>query len=194
MGHEEAIKTYISEAVNLKSSLLSNEDFLQSIQKTIAIISNCLQNGKKLLVAGNGGSAAEAQHFVAEIVSGYKNFERKGYPAVALTTNSSIITAWSNDHDFRSLFARQIEALGQSGDVFLAISTSGNSQNLIEGVKKAKEMKIINVCFLGRDGGKLKEFADQAIIVPHSDTPRIQEVHMLLTHIICEALERETLL
>lgn len=186
----EEIKSYIAGAVNLKSSLSNNEDFINSVGKAIELILNCLNSGNKLLIAGNGGSAAEAQHFAGEIVAGYKNHERKGYPAIALTTNSSILTAWSNDKSFNTVFARQIEALGRAGDVFLGISTSGNSENLIEGVKKAEAMGIKTICFLGKGGGKLKNVADYEIIVPSDNVPRIQEVQMMLTHIICEEVEK----
>lgn len=192
MSEVEKIKSYINEAIHLKETLIGSTDFLFSVDKAIEMVNDCFRRGNKLLIAGNGGSAAEAQHFAAEIVSGYKNHERKGYPAIALTTDSSIITAWSNDKSFNTLFARQIEALGREGDVFLGISTSGNSQNIIEGVKKAKEMKLKTICFLGRDGGKLKSLTDQAIIVPSHNTPRIQEIHMMLTHSICEEVEKTT--
>ncbi len=184
---------YIEESLELKKNLLKDEAFVGVIQKAIDILSECYRRGNKVLIAGNGGSAAEAQHFAAEIISGYKNFERKGYPAIALTTDSSILTAWSNDHDFHTLFARELEALGQVGDVFIGISTSGNSKNLIGAVKKAKDMGIQTICFLGRDGGKLREITDHSIIVPSHNTPRIQEVHMLLTHMICEEVEKTTL-
>ena len=193
MAQEEIIKSYIGEAADLKNALLGNSEFVRAVYKAIEIVNNCFRSGNKLLIAGNGGSAAEAQHFAAEIVTGYKNFERKGYPAIALTTDSSMMTAWSNDKNFHTLFARKIEALGKQGDVFVGISTSGNSQNIIEGVKRAKEMGIKTICFLGRDGGKLKNLADHVIVVPSENTPRIQEVHMMLTHIICEEVEKTTL-
>lgn len=186
----DTIRNYIVEAGDLKNSLLQNAEFLDSIEKAIETIKICFKNGNKLLIAGNGGSAAEAQHFAGEIVSGYKNHERKGYPAIALTTNSSIMTAWSNDKNFDTVFARQIEALGKSGDIFLGISTSGNSENLIEAVKKAKVMRIKTICFLGKGGGKLKDIADCEIIVPSDNVPRIQETQMMLTHIICEEVEK----
>lgn len=188
-----ALNQYIEEALELKKDLLKNEEFFHSVDKAIEVLNDCFKRGNKVLLAGNGGSAAEAQHFATEIVSGYKNFERKGYPAIALTTDTSTLTAWSNDHGFHTVFARKLEALGTRGDVFIGISTSGNSKNVIEAVKKAKEMGIQTICFLGRDGGKLKELADHSIVAPSHNTPRIQEVHMLLTHIICEEVEKTTL-
>ena len=193
MSQENQIKNYIEESADLKKDLINNEDFIGAVGSAIDIISNCFENGNKLLIAGNGGSAAEAQHFAAEIVSGYKNPKRKGYPAIALTTNSSIMTAWSNDHDFNTLFARQLEALGQEGDVFIGISTSGNSKNLIEGVNRAKDIGIKTICFLGKEGGRLKDIAHHSIVVPSHNVPRIQEVHTLLTHMICEEVEKTML-
>jgi D-sedoheptulose 7-phosphate isomerase len=145
------------------------------------------------LIAGNGGSAADAQHFAGEIVGRFKK-ERKGYPAIALTTDASIITSWANDYDFNTIFSRQIEALGKEGDVFLGISTSGNSKNIIEAVKKAKEMGIFCICLLGKDGGELKNLTDLSIIIPSDNTPRIQECHIMIIHIICEELEKSFLI
>jgi D-sedoheptulose 7-phosphate isomerase len=116
--------------------------------------------------------------------------ERKGYPAIALTTDSSIITAWSNDYGFDTVFSRQLEALGREGDIFLGISTSGNSKNIIEAVKKAKQLGIFSICLLGHDGGKLRNIADISILVPSDNTPRIQECHIMFIHMICEEVEK----
>jgi len=153
-------------------------------------LKNCFNNGSKLLIAGNGGSAADSQHFAAEIVGRYKK-ERRGYPAIALTTDTSILTAWGNDYDFESVFSRQIESLGQQGDIFLGISTSGNSKNVILAVKKAKEMGMITIGLLGNNGGNLKDLVDMSIIVPSTNTARIQEVHITIIHILCEEIEHE---
>lgn len=147
-----------------------------------------LNDGKKILIAGNGGSAAEAQHFSAEIVGHYAR-ERRGYPAIALTTDTSILTAIGNDYDFRSIFARQIEALGKKGDVFIGLSTSGNSGNIIDALKKAREQGLFTVSFLGKDGGKMRGMADIDLIVPSEETPRIQEAHLIMIHSICEMLD-----
>ena len=182
------IKNYIQESIDLKRTLLKDEDFIKKIENVINLLADCFKSGNKILIAGNGGSAADSQHFAAEIVCKFKK-ERRGYPAIALTANTSIITAWSNDYDLNSVFSRQIEALGKSGDVFIGISTSGNSENIVSVVSKAKEMGIKTICLLGNDGGKLKNAADLSIIVPSSNTPRIQEIHILLLHLMAEELE-----
>ena len=193
MDFHENIKIYLAEATLLKKELSENKDFINSVNAVVGILADCFGSGRKVLIAGNGGSAAEAQHFATEIVSGYKVFNRKGYPAIALTTDTSTLTAWSNDHGFDTVFARKVEALGQAGDVFVGISTSGNSRNIIQAVYRAKEMSIKTVCFLGKDGGGLRGIADYSIVVPSHNVPRIQETHMLLTHMICEELEKTTL-
>lgn len=186
------IGDYIQESIDLRKVLLEDVDFLENINRSINLLMDCFQRGNKILIAGNGGSAADAQHFAAEIVGKYKR-ERKGYPAIALTTNTSIITAWSNDYDFKTVFVRQIEALGKPGDVFVAISTSGNSENIIEGVKKAKQMELKTICLLGRNGGKSRNIGDISLIVPSDNTPLIQEAHIMLIHIICEEIENKFL-
>lgn len=147
-----------------------------------------LIGGRKVLIAGNGGSAAEAQHFSAEIVGHYAR-ERRGYSAIALTTDTSILTAIGNDYDFRSIFSRQVEALGEQGDVFVGLSTSGNSENIIDALKKAHEQGLFTVSFIGKDGGKMKGIADIDLIVPSEETPRIQEAHLIMIHSICEMLD-----
>ncbi len=186
------IKESFQESIELKKSLLAEPNFIKAIERIIDLLNDCFKNGNKILIAGNGGSAADAQHFAAEIVCQFKK-ERKGYPAIALTTNSSVVTAWSNDYDYDSVFSRQIEALGKSGDVFIGISTSGNSENIIKAVQKAKESGLKTVCLLGRDGGKLKNVADISLIVSSNNTPRIQEIHITVIHIICEEVEKSFL-
>jgi len=183
------MKNQIKESIEVKSKILQSKDILIKLSEIIDRINECFQQGHKLLIAGNGGSAADAQHFAGEIVGRYKK-ERKGYPAIALTTDSSVLTSWANDYSFDTVFSRQIEALAKKGDIFLGISTSGNSKNIIEAVKKAKELGIVTVCFLGKDGGALKDLADFSIIVPSDDTPRIQESHIMFIHIICEEVEK----
>jgi len=183
-------KKHLEESIKLHTKLLDDEVFAAAYEKAVNYIGTCLKNGNKLLVAGNGGSAADAQHFAAEIVGRYKK-ERRGYPAIALTTDTSIITAWSNDYSFETLFSRQIEALGKPGDVFLGISTSGNSKNIIEGVRQAKKGDLDTIAILGNNGGALKEDCDISLIVPSSNTPRIQEIHILTIHSICEKVEKD---
>ena len=183
------MKNQIKESIEVKNKLLNNKDILNELNLIISKINECFRGGYKLLIAGNGGSAADAQHFAGEIVGRYKK-ERKGFPAIALTTDSSVLTSWSNDYSFDTVFSRQIEALAKKGDIFFGISTSGNSKNVIEGVKKAKEIGITTICLLGKDGGKLKDLADLSIVVPSDNTPRIQECHIMLIHIICEEVEK----
>jgi len=183
------IKESIQESIRLKKALLEESNFIEKIEQVINLLVDCFKNGNKILIAGNGGSAADSQHFSAELVCKFKK-ERKGYPAIALTTNSSVITAWSNDYDFTSVFVRQIEALAKPQDIFIGISTSGNSENIVKAIEKSKEMELKTICLLGRDGGKLKDKADVSLIVPSDDTAKIQEVHIMLIHIICEEVEK----
>ncbi|MDD5638411.1 MAG: D-sedoheptulose 7-phosphate isomerase [Candidatus Pacebacteria bacterium] len=183
------MKNYIQESIEVKNKILNSEEILNQLNLIIAEINNCFQRGNKVLIAGNGGSAADAQHFVGEIVGRYKK-ERKGYPAIALSTDSSVLTAWANDYGFETVFSRQVEALGKQGDIFFGISTSGNSKNIIEAVKKSKELGLTTICLAGKDGGKLKDLADFFIVVPSDNTPRIQESHIMLIHIICEEVEK----
>lgn len=175
----------LSSEVKRKSILLSND-----IEKCINLITDAIKRGNKILVAGNGGSAADAQHMAAEFVGRFR-LERKAIPCISLTTDTSIITAWSNDYNFESIYERQIEALGQEGDIFIGISTSGNSANIIRGIKKAKDLQIKCICLLGKHGGVLKEAGDVNLIVPSDDTPRIQEVHETIIHIICDLVEKQ---
>jgi D-sedoheptulose 7-phosphate isomerase len=183
------MKNYIEESIEVKNKILQSKEILDKLSLIIVKINECFQQGNKILIAGNGGSAADAQHFAGEIVGRFKK-ERSGYPAIALTTDSSVLTSWANDYSFDTVFSRQLEALGKKGDIFFGISTSGNSKNIIEGVKKAKELGIIIICLLGKDGGVLKDLADFSIIIPSNNTPRIQESHIMLIHIICEEVEK----
>lgn len=184
------VKDYFKESLNLKNIIIADNDFLDRVSTVVDKVWDVLNSGHKILIAGNGGSAADAQHFAAELVGRYK-LERKAYPAIALTTDSSLITAWSNDYDFVSVFSRQLEALGQAGDLFIGISTSGNSLNIVQAVKTAKRLGLDTICLLGRDGGQLKDLADIFLIVPSFNTPRIQETHIMLIHIICEEVEKQ---
>lgn len=182
------IKEYIEEGIALKETILRDETLLSAVEKSIGLLHTCLANRNKILIAGNGGSAAQGQHFAAELMGRFKK-ERKAYPALALTTDTSFLTAWSNDTNFETIFSRQIEGLGKPGDVFFGISTSGNSKNIIEGIDAAKKIGMKTICLLGRDGGKTKGLADIELIIPSNNTPRIQEIHIMLIHSICEELE-----
>ena len=182
------IKGYIEESIALKQNILRDEALLALVRKSIELLHACLAGGNKILIAGNGGSAADSQHFAAELTGRFKK-ERKAYPALALTTDTSFLTAWSNDTSFETIFSRQIEAFGKPNDVFFGISTSGNSKNIIEAIAAAKKIGMKTICLLGRDGGKTKDLPDISIIIPSNNTPRIQEIHIMLIHIICEELE-----
>lgn len=151
-------------------------------------IRDCLQAGHKILFFGNGGSAADAQHLAAEFVVRYHK-DRKPYGAIALTTDTSILTAHSNDYSFETVFDRQIEALGRSGDMAIGLSTSGNSANVINGIKTAKQMGLWTCAFTGDSGGELKAIADACLCVPSNETARVQEGHILIGHWLCEALD-----
>lgn len=160
-----------------------------TISDTVTMLQDALAAGRKLLVMGNGGSAADAQHFAAEIIGRFK-MERPALPAIALTTDSSVLTAIGNDYGFEAVFSRQVEGLGLQGDVVFGISTSGNSANVLAALSKARELGCKTIALLGRDGGTIKNVADISIIVPSNDTPRIQEGHITIIHIICDLLEK----
>ncbi|MDC1418070.1 D-sedoheptulose 7-phosphate isomerase [Candidatus Thioglobus sp.] len=151
---------------------------------------NSIQNDGKILLFGNGGSAADAQHIAAELVGRYK-IERRGIPAIALTTDTSILTAIGNDYGYSHIFDRQVEALADSSDVVIGISTSGSSINVINGLKVASKLGCKTIGFSGQDGGEMKQICDINIAIPSLDTPRIQEMHILIGHIICNLIEIE---
>ncbi len=157
--------------------------------RTIEAMSEALQHGGKILVFGNGGSAAEAQHFAAEMVNKFLKV-RPAIRAIALTTDTSCLTSIANDSGYEGVFSRQIEALGQKGDIALALSTSGASPNIIAGLKTAREKGLTTVAMTGQGGGKLARLADYLLDVPSSSTPRIQEVHLFLLHLLAETLEK----
>lgn len=181
---------YIEEALrksaDVKLSLIKSS---QKISDAVDLIADALLNGNKLLIMGNGGSAADAQHIAGEFVGRFK-CEREPMPAIALSTDTSIITAIGNDYGFENIFSRQIEALANKGDIAFAISTSGNSKNVIRCLEIAKRNGIKTVALLGGDGGKIKYAADLSIVVPSYNTPRIQEAHITIGHIICSEVEK----
>ena len=160
------------------------------IAEMVTLLVETFERGGKLLVMGNGGSAADAQHFVAEIVGRFK-MERKGLPAIALSTDTSILTAIGNDYGFDNVFRRQIEALAAPGDLIVGISTSGNSPNVQQALELAREKGCRTVGLLGKDGGSIKNVCDLALIVPTNDTPRVQEGHITIIHIVCDLLEKK---
>jgi D-sedoheptulose 7-phosphate isomerase len=147
-----------------------------------------MSNGKKILIFGNGGSAADAQHIAAELTGRYKS-DRRGLPAIALTTDTSALTAIANDFGYKNVFARQVEALANEGDLLIGISTSGNSKNILKALKLGKELGCRTMGLSGNGGGAMSEVCDLNIVVPSTDTPRIQEMHIMIGHIICQAVD-----
>ena len=164
-------------------------DMVPLIAEMGILISEALKGGSKLLVMGNGGSAADSQHFVAEIVGRFK-MVRRALPAVALSTDTSILTAIGNDYGFEFIFSRQVEALAVPGDVVVGISTSGNSPNVLKALNTAKARGCYTIGLLGKDGGSIKAACDLALVIPSADTPRIQEGHATIIHIVCDLVEK----
>ncbi|MHB8058381.1 MAG: D-sedoheptulose 7-phosphate isomerase [Desulfuromonadaceae bacterium] len=165
------------------------QELTPRIIEMVELMVDTFQQGGKILVMGNGGSAADAQHFVAEIVGRFK-MERRGLPALALSTDTSILTAIGNDYGFDRVFSRQVEALAAPGDLVIGISTSGNSPNVLLALELARETGCRTVGLLGKDGGSIKGVCDLALIVPTADTPRVQEAHITIIHIVCDLLEK----
>ena len=182
----------IEASIAVKQSLLRDTNLISSIAQVSEILLSALKRGNKLLLFGNGGSAADAQHIAAEFVGRFV-FDRPALPALALSVNTSCLTAIGNDYGFEQVFSRQIEALARVGDVAIAFSTSGNSPNVLHGISTAKKIGLHTIALTGTPGGKLKQAADvdQCLCAPSSDTPRIQECHILIGHIISELVERE---
>lgn len=185
---EKLIFERLEESNRLNRLISKNTELILTIKKTVELIIETYKNGGKLFIAGNGGSAADSQHIAAELVSRFYK-ERKALPAESLTANTSNLTAISNDYDFSFVFSRQLEANAKEGDIFLGISTSGNSKNIINAIQKAKEMNIKTIGFTGESCGKMAKNCDILIKIPSKNTPRIQEYHILIAHIICELVE-----
>ena len=171
------MKNQIKKEIVESAKIISNSVSLASdIEKAVLVIVKCIKKGNKVVLFGNGGSAADAQHIAAELVGKYKK-NRASYPAISLTSNSSIITSIANDFSFKDIFKRQCESLVKSGDVVIGISTSGNSENILEGLKTSKKRRATTIALVGNKGGKTKKIVDISIIVNSSSTPHIQEVH-----------------
>jgi D-sedoheptulose 7-phosphate isomerase len=184
-------KTKYSDLLDEHKILFSNlYEIEERVLNTGELLVSALKAGNKVMICGNGGSAADSQHFAAELVGRFEQ-ERRGLPAIALTTDTSILTAIGNDYGYDTIFARQVEALGKAGDVLIGISTSGNSSNIILAVESAKNIGVRTIGLLGRDGGKLAALVDAAVIVPHSVTARIQEAHIFIIHFWCALIEKE---
>ena len=175
---------------HLKVSKVSMESIIGPIEKAAKICINSLKNGNKILIFGNGGSAADSQHIAAEIVGRYK-VERRGLAAIALTTDSSVLTAIGNDYGYLHLFDRQVEALANKGDVLIGISTGGTSKNVVSAIKLAKKIGCKAIGFSGKNGGDLNSICNINIVVPSDDVPRIQEMHIFIGHTICHLIDQE---
>lgn len=190
MNFEDHARTVINDSIAQHQAILEQcrAQLIPSIVAAGNVVKEAVTGDRKLMLCGNGGSAADSQHIAAELVGRYKT-ERPPLRAIALTTDTSILTSLGNDYCFDEIFVRQINAIAQPGDVLIAISTSGNSANILRAVTVAKEAGCTTIGLLGRDGGKLAPMCDHTIIVPAAETPRIQEMHILIGHMLCEFLE-----
>ncbi|HEX4373403.1 MAG TPA: D-sedoheptulose 7-phosphate isomerase [Puia sp.] len=187
---KEKIKNIISESVSTKNKILADDKLLSTIEKVTETIVDALKNNHRIYFCGNGGSAADAQHLAAEF-SGRFYTDRDALPAEALHCNTSYLTAVANDYSFDVIYSRLIKGIGNEGDVLVGLSTSGNSKNILNAFETAKQKKIITVGFTGESGGKMKMESDYLINVPSNDTPRIQESHIMIGHIICQLVEEK---
>lgn len=186
----DQIKNIVQASIKVKQDVLENEDLLTTVRECIAVIVHAFKNGNKVLFCGNGGSAADAQHLAAEF-SGRFYTDRDALPAEALHCNTSYMTAVANDYSYDVIYSRLIKGIGNKGDVLVGLSTSGNSINITNAFEVAREKGMTTIAFTGLTGGALKELSDHLINVPSTDTPRIQESHIMLGHIICQLVEAE---
>jgi len=186
----EKIKNIIRASVDVKNNILLDDKLLQTVKDCVYILVTAFKNGNKVLFCGNGGSAADAQHLAAEL-SGRFYIDRDALPAEALHCNTSYLTAIGNDYGYDVIYSRLVKGIGVKGDVLVGLSTSGNSKNILNAFEVAKEKGMITIAFTGESGGKLKKLADHLINVPSDDTPRIQESHIMLGHIICQLAEEQ---
>ncbi len=184
------IKDQIKKSYETKQAIYNNDLLLNKIEEVAKKCVSLYRGSNKTILAGNGGSAADAQHIAAELVGRY-GFDRPSIPSLALTTDTSNITAIGNDYGYDKIFSRQLEGMGQDGDIFIGISTSGNSQNIINAFKAAKDKNIFTIALVGNDGGEMAKIADIALVIPSDSTPRIQESHILIGHILCDIIEKE---
>ena len=182
------IRDGIKESIKAKELMLADNAILETLEEISNQCVLCFQRGNKVLLAGNGGSAADAQHIAAEFVSRFE-FDRPGLSAIALTVDSSILTAIGNDYGFEKIFSRQLESNAKNGDIFIAISTSGNSKNIINALKTCQDLGVITIGLCGNKGGML-EYCNYGIAIPSQSTPRIQECHILVGHLLCGSVEK----
>jgi len=188
---QQSIKKQVEESILTKQLLI--ESGLSDIEEAAVLLIDAINASKKILWCGNGGSAADAQHLATELMGGMSEHDRKPIPSIALTTDSSFITAWANDTDFNSIFSRQIQGVGAAGDVLIGISTSGNSENVINAVKQANFKKLKTITLTGKTAGKIDGLADITIKVPSENTQRIQECHIMIGQILCSLVEESVL-
>jgi D-sedoheptulose 7-phosphate isomerase len=186
----DKIKQVIETSIELKKAVLRDDKIIETTQCVVDLIVNCYRSGGKVLFCGNGGSAADAQHLAAEL-SGRFYFDRQPLAAEALHVNTSFVTAVANDYGYEKVFSRLTQAMGRKGDILIGLSTSGNSENIINAFEMAKSLEMTTIAFTGASGGKMKVMSDYLLNVPSTDTPRIQEVHIMLGHIICELVEKQ---
>ena len=184
----ETVIEQIKKSISVKEMMLNDGRLIELINEVVALIVRVYQRGNKVMLAGNGGSAADSQHLAGELVSRFY-FDRPGLAAMALTTDTSILTAIGNDYGFGKIFSRQVQANGKKGDVFIGISTSGKSENIIAALEESRTMGIYTVGLTGASGGAMADYCDICIKVPSDETPRIQEAHILIGHIICAGVE-----
>ena len=188
---QESIKKQVEESILTKHLLI--ESGLSDIEEAAGLLIDAVNTSKKILWCGNGGSAADAQHLATELMGGMSDHDRKPIPSIALTTDSSFITAWANDTDFNSIFSRQIQGVGAAGDVLIGISTSGNSENVINAIRQANFKKLKTITLTGKTAGKIDGLADITIKVPSENTQRIQECHIMIGQILCSLVEESVL-
>ena len=186
----DKIKKIIKASIDTKQSVLQNEGLLKTIEASVDVIVNAFRNGNRVYFCGNGGSAADAQHLAAEF-SGRFYTDRKALPAEALHCNTSYLTAVANDYSFDEIYSRLIDGIGEKGDVLVGLSTSGNSPNILKAFTTAKKKELITIGFTGKSGGEMRTLCDHLINIPSTDTPRIQESHIMVGHIICQLVEEK---
>lgn len=184
----DSITAQIEASCSVKQRIAADAELVARIAELARLCAGAIENGGKILLAGNGGSAADAQHLAAEFVGRF-NRERRPLPAIALTTDTSLLTAVGNDYGFDAVFARQVRGLGRAGDVFLGISTSGNSANVLQAIEACREMDITTAGLTGSNGGKMADRCGLLLAMPSSETPRVQESHILVGHIVCQLVD-----
>lgn len=184
----DKLKNIIQESINVKVEVLANESLLSTVKDCVDLMVSAFERGKKVLFCGNGGSASDAQHLAAELTGRFYT-DRDALPAEALHCNTSYLTAVANDYSYDVIYSRLLQGIGNSGDVLVGLSTSGNSKNIIKAFEVAKQKGMHTIAFTGSTGGKLKDISDYLINIPSDDTPRIQECHILLGHVICQLVE-----